>query len=70
MISLETLQRERASSRDDGGFSRVVAGLSSYDRELREPLMLAREVQSPFKLRVGAWNYSRVTAGEVGLKTC
>ena len=55
---------------EPAGFSRVVTGFSSYDRELREPLVLAREVQSPFKLRVGAWNYSRVTAGEVGLKTC
>ena len=54
---------------EPAGFSRVVAGFSSYDRELREPLVLAREVQSPFKLRVGSRHYSQVTAGAGDLKT-
>ena len=42
-ISLETLQREGASSHDDSGtswFFPVVAGFSKYDRELKEPLVL------------------------------
>ena len=41
----------------------------SYDGELREPFMRPREVQSPFKLRGGAWNCSSVMAGESGVKT-
>ena len=37
------------------GFTRVVAGFSSYDRELREPLVLAQG--SPISIRVarGSW---------------
>ena len=43
--SLETPSRERASSCDCGephGFSRVVAGFSSFDRGLRMPLVLTQ----------------------------
>ena len=42
-ISLETLQQEGASSHDDGGtswFFSSCGGISSYDRELREHLVL------------------------------
>ena len=52
-ISLETLQWERASSRDDlgtRGFLRVMAGFSSYDGEFREPLHLAHG--SPITIRI------------------
>ena len=45
-ISLEMLQRKRASSDDDRephGFSRVAAGFSSYNGELRESLVLPRK---------------------------
>ena len=52
-ISLEMLQRKRASSDDDRephGFSRVAAGFSSYDGELREPLVLAQGRSISFEL--------------------
>ena len=57
-ISLETLERERAPSHDDGGtsgFSQVALGFSSYDGELREPLVLPQG--SPIFIRVvrGSW---------------
>ena len=45
-ISLEMLQRERASSRDDGGtswFFSSWAGFSSCNGELRESLVLPRK---------------------------
>ena len=69
-ISLEMLQRKRASSDDDRephGFSRVAAGFSSYDGELREPLVFPREVKSPFEVRGGAGDCYRVTAGQIEL---
>ena len=40
-------------SGDPGGFSRVTAGFSSYDGELREPLDLAQG--SPISIRVTMW---------------
>ena len=52
-ISLEMLQQERASSRMMGeprGFSGVAAGFSSYDRELREPVVLPQG--NPISIRV------------------
>ena len=57
-ISLETLEQERAPSHDDGGtsgFSQVALGFSSYDGELREPLVLPQG--SPISIRVvrGSW---------------
>ena len=51
-IFLEMLQQERASSLDVGGpsgFSRVVAGFSSYYVEIREPLELPQV--SPISIR-------------------
>ena len=48
----------RASFRDDGRISlffsscgKSVVFHTSYDRELRRPLVMAQEVQSPFKMR-------------------
>ena len=49
------------------GFSWVSVRFSSSDGEIREPLVLAREVQSPFELRKGAGGCSRVTAGQIDL---
>ena len=67
-------RRRRASSCNDGesrGFSQAVAQrvgyLSSYDGELRDPLVLPQGRQSPFKLRGGAGDFSRVTAGHIDL---
>ena len=64
----------QASSRDDGGTSwffpsatRCVGFLSSYEGELRESLVLPREVQSPVELQRGAGDCSRVTAGQIDL---
>ena len=45
---------------------REVRFFSSYDGELREPLVLLQEVQSQFQLRGGARDCSQVTAGESG----
>ena len=63
-ISLETLQRERASSCNDGGTSWF---FSSYDGELREPLDLAQGSPISIQVTVGAGDYSRVTAGQIDL---
>ena len=57
-ISLETLQREGASSHDNRGtswFSRVAAGFSSYDGELREPLVLPPGSTISIRVMMGSW---------------
>ena len=54
-------------SGDPGGFSRVTAGFSSYDGELREPLDLAQGSPISIRVTVGAGDYSRVTAGQIDL---
>ena len=67
-ISLETLQQKGphlAMTGEPRGFSRVTAGFLSYDWEFREPLIGPREVQTPFELRGGAWDFSQVTAGQI-----
>ena len=46
-----------------GGFSRVVAGFSSYDREFRLPLV-GLEIQSSIRVARGAGDCARVTAGQ------
>ena len=56
-ISLKTLQWKGphlAMTGDPRGFSRVVAGFSSYDRELREPLVWPQG--SPVSIRVARGN--------------
>ena len=46
------------------GFSRVAAGfLSSYDREIRDPLRGLRDVQSPLKLRGALRDSTAVAVG-------
>ena len=43
------------------GFSRVVVGfLSSYDRDLRDPLLGLRNVHSPCKSQGSRWDFSAV----------
>lgn len=58
--------------RESRGFSRVVAGslgfLSSYDREVRKPVVLLQEIQSPFGVARGVRDCSRVTAVVLGLQ--
>ena len=69
-ISLQTLQREEASSHDDGGtswFSQVVVGFSSYDRELREPLVLPQGCPISIQVLGGAGDCSPVTARQINL---
>ena len=74
-ISLQTLQREEASSHDDGGtswFSQVVAVFSSYDRELREPLMLPQGCPISIRVARGSWGLlsSHCTANKPHLGFC
>ena len=69
-ISLETLQWERASSRDDRTphvFSRVAAGFLRHDGNSGSLSCWPREVQSAFEFLGGAGDCSRVTAGQIGL---
>ena len=74
-ISLETLQREVASSHDDGeprGFSRVAAGSSSYDRKLREPFVLPHGSPISIPGARGSWGLlsSHCTANKPHLGFC
>ena len=58
MISLERLQWERASYGDDEGtlwFSQVAARISSYDGELREPLVLPQGSSISIRVASGSW---------------
>ena len=74
-ISLQTLQREEASSHDDGGtswFSQVAAGFSSYDGELREPLVLPQGCPISIRVARGSWGLlsSHCTANKPHLGFC
>ena len=62
-ISLERLQREGASFRDVGGtslFFLSCGGILWYDRELREPLVLAQG--SPISSRVARENWGLLSS--------
>ena len=56
-----------AMSGEPRAFSPVAAGFSSYVGELREFSCCPREVQSPFELREGVRDSSRVAAGQIDL---
>ena len=68
-------RKKRASSRDEGescGFSRAAGDVWCFSRVMSGSSGSLscgpREVQSPFDLRGGARHFSRVMAGESGLK--
>ena len=71
-ISLETLQWERAMTRESRVFSRIAVGLSTYHGELREPLVLLQA--SPISIQ-GAreswgWLLSHCRANRPHLGLC
>ena len=49
------------------GFSQVATGFSTYDRELRMPLVLAQGNPISIRVAMEAGDCSRVTAGQIDL---
>ena len=69
-ISLETVQQEIASSRNDGGtlwFFLSFGGILELQRGTQGTSRFLKEVQSPFELRWGAGDCSWVTTRQIHL---
>ena len=69
-ISFEMLQRERASSRNDGGtswFYSSCGGILELQWGTQGAISVPKEVQSPFEVRGVAGDCSQVTAGLIDL---